>query len=230
MVTLRPPPKQPTRYERLTLLMKMYEICVNQEKAIKDEENGWVRAYWAFYAVIAALGTMGVRALPAHASPAEPGPWEMAAILGVAVCVLCMIATMHFMTSMMQLRHSYYGIRDRLHRSQYLMKTGTVGEWGEIAPARKAWAGLLCENAAQYDDNTKPRGTFLQRLVMLIVGHSISCVAVTVGVGAVAHDGRAIGIMALVLIASIILAVRHLYATLESDRQHFMSKYGANAK
>lgn len=227
------PATEPTRAERLTLVMKMYEVCVAQEKAIKDEENGWVRTYWAFYAAIAAFGTYAFRmSPPTEIAKGDDFRWSVV-VIGMSLCGVSGFATVWFLSQMMQLRHSYYDVRERLLRACRLLKCGadSPGEWGELTPMQRN-VELLSEmkTTDDYDRLTKPDATFSQRLQFLLVGHCAASLILSVGVVGLTWVGSGLLCMGIVLGLSVVGSLIAYSSVLKQDFQHFVKVSGGKLR
>ena len=161
---------------RTDRLIEFLKISDGQEHAIKDEENTWVRNYWAFYAAAATLGLLlGRVAVSDRAHEVLSEHTWVGAIVFASLILITGIATCEFQRQLLMMRWTYYGVRDRLLRIQRLLQTDKPEPWGgiEIVPYETRLLSEIRTNHKLYEQMTSPQATFLARLRHMLFGHMI---------------------------------------------------------
>ncbi len=210
---------------RVEIALKVFESCGAQERALKDEENRWVQAYWVVYAALVTL-TYNVGAPGFGGQSLAPGPLALlVAISGVATVSTCLF--IHWMGS---LRTTYFGVRIRLLDVAKHLGLDDRRQWpGEPLQERveslSDIAKALVEPSTQratWERFSKPRGTFLQRQFTLVFGNVL--VSLISG-GAIWNVPTIGGWCAVVLFSmAVIVPVLFLWHTIRQDFRWFQAQ------
>ncbi len=156
--------------QRIDILLKVFDACVAQERAIKDEEAKWVTYVLLFYAAFLGALTfvaremvspsVGQRSIGLH--PLVPWGFAFVAIMSHVI----------FARTFSVLRFAYYRVRPRLQRTAQLLRLDDPDAW----PGGRALQGKIesvegMRTAKEWVSRTLPRDSFVSRLSILMLGH-----------------------------------------------------------
>lgn len=160
----------PREKQRIDVLLKVFDTCIAQERAIKDEESRWVTYLLAFYAAF--LGSLTFVAKEMVIQQQNQSPSTSFPILLWGFAFLAIFAHLVFARAFSVFRFAYYRVRARLQRACQLLRLDDPTAW----PDGKAVQGKirpLAEIATSSDwtSRTLPRDSFVSRLMILMLGH-----------------------------------------------------------
>jgi hypothetical protein len=160
----------PREKQRIDVLLKVFDTCIAQERAIKDEESKWVTYLLAFYAAF--LGSLTFVAKEILNQPLNQSSGTSLPMLLWGFALLAVFAHLVFARAFSVFRFAYYRVRARLQRTCQLLRLDDPSAW----PDGKAIQGRIrpVADIAAYSDwvtRTLPRDSFVSRLLILMLGH-----------------------------------------------------------
>ncbi len=216
---------------KVTILTTTIANCVQQERAIKDEENGWVRAYWVFYGVLATIGSAALHAQnppPSNQACGSSiyfeGPGNVAIVVAFSGLLLVMAAaTRFFLSQMLAMRHSYYGVRQRMLQAARTLRIDDPAAWGAHG-ALQPKITLLTEITSEedYQRRTLPDATFRGRIEFLMYGYVASSIVLFSAL-LLRYPWKGVSVVVVpTLIVGVLWAVERYPSVLKEDRAHFL--------
>lgn len=137
---------------------------------LKHEEISWIKIFLIYYA--GAIGLTGLRLT------VDDLPSQSERLLCIGIAVASTVAAWLSCRTMIELRHSYFGIARHLVKAQSALGLYGVDEQSSAkAPMGDSpWRPLLhpFTTRAEWRDATNPKATFRTRLTLLIAASIIS--------------------------------------------------------
>jgi len=153
--------------DRVNILLQGQKTATDQMSTIKNGEMTWLKVFLIFYAAIIAWivgrwfgpATGGAVATTTHSADLS--------LLSTAMW-FSFIGTTLFAFLFIHTRHSYFMVKERLHKFDQCLKLYDHAEWDGIAffPPEHASGEVRC--VRDWRKRTKPWSSFLTRLVYII--------------------------------------------------------------
>jgi hypothetical protein len=152
--------------DRVGILLQGQKTATDQMSAIKNYEMSWLKVFLIFYtAVIAWVVGRWFGPATGGTTPATASPGDLT-LLWTAMW-FSFIGTALFAFLFIHTRHSYYMVKERLHKFDQCLKLYDPAQWDGIVFFPPEHASGRVRAFRDWCKRTKPLSSFLTRLVYI---------------------------------------------------------------